>query len=251
MIEARIGLQAALNGDRTKVAHPAVPVSVEELMRDTAACVAAGARAIHLHPRDPDGRETLEAEVVNEVVRKVRGGCGVPVGVTTSAEIEPDPKRRLELVRDWHAPDYTSVNLSETGAKEVMEALVEAGIGIEAGVWTVEDAVRLGASGLGGRLTRILVEPGELQLRHSVDKAAEAIGLVGDIHGTLDRLGLTAPRLQHGDGEVTWVLLEDAIRRGLDTRIGLEDTLYDPGGERTTGNEALVRAAHELGAGAD
>jgi hypothetical protein len=41
MIETRVGLQAALNGDRTKAAHPATPVSVEELARH-AACVAAG-----------------------------------------------------------------------------------------------------------------------------------------------------------------------------------------------------------------
>jgi uncharacterized protein (DUF849 family) len=47
------------------------------------------------------------------------------------------------------------------------------------------------------------------------------------------------------------VLLIDAVRRGLDTRIGLEDTLLGPNGERTTGNEALVRAAREFGAGID
>jgi uncharacterized protein (DUF849 family) len=47
------------------------------------------------------------------------------------------------------------------------------------------------------------------------------------------------------------VLLSDAIRRGIATRIGLEDTLYEPDGERTAGNEALVRAARKLGAGAD
>jgi hypothetical protein len=40
-IETRVGLQAALNGDRTKAAHPAAPVSVEELARNAAACVAA------------------------------------------------------------------------------------------------------------------------------------------------------------------------------------------------------------------
>ena len=122
-------------------------MSVEELARDAAACVAAGARAMHLHPRGPEGRETLDAGVVNEVVTEVRRACGVPFGVATSAEIEPDPERRLALVRSWHAPDYTSVNLSETGANELMEALVEAGVGIEAGVWTVEDAERLGAEG--------------------------------------------------------------------------------------------------------
>src|SRR5215207_3239138 len=137
------------------------------------------------------------------------------------------------------------------GAAEIIETLIGAGIEIEAGVWTVKDVEWLAASGLGDRLTRILVEPGELQLLGSEDKAADAIGLVEDIHEALDRFGLTAPRLQHGDGEVTWALLADAIRRGLDTRIGLEDTLHGPTGERTSGNEALVRAACELGAGTD
>jgi hypothetical protein len=206
MISTRVVLQAALNGDRTKAAHSATPVSVEELAQDAAACVAAGARAIHLHPRDPEGRETLEAVLVDEVVTKVRAACGVPVGVTTSAEIEPDPERRLGLVRAWRAPDYASVNLSEAGATKVMKALVEAGVGIEAGVWTAEDAERLAASGLSGHVTRILVEPVELQLQDSEDKTAYALGLVEDIHRALDRLGLKSPRLQHGDGEVTWVL---------------------------------------------
>ena len=220
---------------------------MEELARDAASCVPAGARAIHLHPRDSEGQETLEADVVDEVVKKVRGACGVPVGTTTSAEI--DPEGRLGLVRAWREPDYASVNLSECGVLELMEALVGIGVGIEAGVWTVEDAKRLAASGLGDRITRILVEPGELQFRDSSgDKGADAVGLVEDIHGALDELGLASPRLQHGDGRVTWVLLRDAVRRGLGTRVGLEDTLLDPDGERTTGNEALARAAHELGA---
>lgn len=239
-------LQAALNGPFTKSEHPALPVSVEELARDAVACVAAGARAIHLHPRDPEGRERLGAEVVDAVVTTVREACGVPVGVTTGAWIEPDLQRRLELVRAWRAPDYASVNLSEPGSTELMRVLIRAGVGIEAGVWTVEDVELLALSGLGGRVTRILVEPGEAQVG---DSAADAIGLVEDIHRTLDRSGLTAPRLQHGDGKVAWVILADAIRRGLDTRIGLEDTLYEPSGERTAGNEALVRAARALGAG--
>src|SRR5215207_5814936 len=156
MIETRVRLQAALNGDRTKAEHATTPVSVEELARDAAACVAAGARAIHLHPRDPDGRETLEAGIVDEVVTKVRDACGVPVGVTTSAEIEPDPERRLELVRTWHTPDYTSVNVSEMGAAEIIETLIGAGIEIEAGVWTVKDVEWLAASGL------VIGSPGSL-----------------------------------------------------------------------------------------
>ena len=97
--------------------------------------------------------------------------------------------------------------------------------------------------GLGDRLTRILVEP--------VDVAAgEAVAIVDEIHAALDGLGLTAPRLQHGDGEATWTLLRDAVRRGVDTRIGFEDTVDGPDGSRAEANEALVRAARHLGAGA-
>lgn len=234
-------LQAALNGSRTKADHPAVPTTVEELAADAAAAVAAGARLIHLHPRDETGRERLDPHVVNEVVANVRLASGVPVGVTTGAWIEPDLDRRLAFVRGWRAPDYASVNLSEDGALALMRALIEAGVGIEAGVATVRDAERLGASGLGGRVARILVEP--------ADVGGDVIGLVEDIHRALDRFGLVAPRLQHGEGRSTWPVLRDAVRRGLDTRIGLEDTLCEPGGARTTGNAALVQAAMALGAG--
>lgn len=245
--QARLGevlLQATLNGGLSKRAHPAVPISVEELAHDAAACATAGARAIHLHPRDSHGRERLNAEVVDAVVDHVRNACGVPVGVTTGAWIEPDLGRRLELVRSWSAPDYASVNVSEPGATEIMKALVRAGVGIEAGVWSVEDAEFLAASGVAEQVTRVLIEPVEVA-------AADAIAAVEDIHGALGRLGIHAPRLQHGDGDATWLLLTDAISRGIDTRIGLEDTLYDPKGELTAGNEALVRAARQLGAGAD
>ncbi len=235
-------LQAALNGPFTKSDHPAMPTSIEELIRDAVACVAAGARAIHLHPRDAAGHERLDAAVVDATVTQVRAACGVPVGVTTGAWIEPDLARRIARIRAWQAPDYTSVNLSEEGAVVVMETLVAVGIGIEAGISDVADAKLLAASGLGGRLTRILIEP--------VDVRAEgALGIVADIHHALDRFGLTAPRLQHGDGEATWIILTDAVRRGIDTRIGLEDTVAGLDGAHIAGNEALVRAAYALGAG--
>lgn len=73
--------------------------------------------------------------------------------------------------------------------------------------------------------------------------------MVDAIHAILDRAGVTAPRLQHGDGELTWILIEDAVRRGLDTRVGFEDTLHLPDGSRASSNADLVTAARSLGAG--
>ena len=155
--------------------------------------------------------------------------------MTTGAWIEPDLERRLALIAGWTAPDYSSVNLAEEGCADVMRALLGAGVGIEAGVWSVEDAERLAASGLAGRVTRVLVEP--------VEAGEGAAAIVTAIHAALDAGGVTAPRLQHGDGDATWPLIEDAVRRGLDTRVGLEDTLHDPDGAVTAGNSALIRAA--------
>jgi uncharacterized protein (DUF849 family) len=241
-------IQAALNGDRSWRDHPRVPLTTEALARDAIACVAAGAGAMHLHPRDREGRETLDPAIVDEVVSTVRNACGVPVGVTTGEWIEPDLDRRLALVCAWRKPDYSSVNLSEPGSVEIMRALLEAGVGIEAGVWTVADAERLIASGLAGRVTRILVEPGEEQVGTSVEAA---LALVEEIHATLDRHGVTVPRVQHGDGAVTWRLLRDALRRGIDTRVGLEDTLLEQDGALTAGNAALVRAAARMRGGGE
>jgi uncharacterized protein (DUF849 family) len=237
-------LQAAINGDRSKADHPAVPVTEDELVRDVRACLAAGAREFHIHVRDAEGQPTLEPGLVDRAASAARAAGAQAAGVTTVADIEPSLQRRLALVSKWTQPAYSSVNLSEEGAVEVMRTLLAAGIGIEAGVWTRQDAEALVTSGLADRVTRVLVEPGEAQGGKN-----DAIPMVNAIHKILDRAGVTAPRLQHGDGELTWILLEDAVRRGLDTRVGLEDTLYLPDGSRARDNADLVTAARNLGAG--
>jgi uncharacterized protein (DUF849 family) len=221
-------LQAALNGPFTKDEHRAMPVTAAELAADARACVDAGAGAIHLHPRNRHGEETLDPDTINATVREVRAAGGVPVGVSTGAWIEPDHELKLEYIGAWTEPDYASVNVSEDGWQEVFRALRENGIGVEAGVWSVEDARALNESGLAGDLTRILIEPVEAD-------PAGAIELVAAIRNEVP----DGPILQHGDGAATWVLIEDAIRNGLDTRVGLEDTQEAP-------NPELVRRAMSL-----
>jgi uncharacterized protein (DUF849 family) len=233
-------LKACLNGARSADEHPVLPVRLPDLVADATACARLGAGAMHLHPRDGDGRESLDAAVVDATVRRVRAACGVPVGVATGAWVEPDSARRAELVRDWTEPDFASVNLSEPGAVEVMRALLDGGrVGVEAGVWSVEDAERLVASGLAGRVTRVLVEVIGFD-------AATAPAIATDIDAALDRLGVSSPRLHHGEEEATWPVLVQAIALGRDLRIGLEDTLLRPDGTTAGGNADLVAIAAAL-----
>src|SRR5258706_318774 len=58
--------------------------------------------------------------------------------------------------------------------------------------------------------------------------------------------GSRAPVLLHGLDESCWPLLEHAGVRGVQTRIGMEDTLHLPDGSTAVDNAALVSAAVHL-----
>src|SRR5664279_6123714 len=79
-------LKACLNGWRSPSEHPALPTTPAAIAKDAAAVVAAGADALHVHPKGDDGADTLEPQMVAEVVAAVRAAVpGIPIGVTTGA----------------------------------------------------------------------------------------------------------------------------------------------------------------------
>lgn len=132
-------LKACLNGDRLRADHPAVPVTPEELATAAYDAAAAGAVAVHFHPRGADGKESLAWSDVRPAVVAVRERCpGLALGVATRQEIVPDLESRLKLLSEWEpVPDFASVNWHEDGAERVADLLVERGIGIEAGLFTL------------------------------------------------------------------------------------------------------------------
>lgn len=235
-------LQAALNGRRTRSEHEAVPLSPAELQADAIACGDAGAHAFHVHPRDPQGIERLDPEWVDAAANAVHDVSRWPVSVSTGTWIETDQRHRVALLSRWTGPDAASVNMSDDESIDTMRALLGSGIRLEAGVWNVEDAELLLRSGLAERVERVLIELIDLP-------PAEVEGVADEIHAILDRADILAPRLQHGEEATAWIALEDAVRRGIDTRIGLEDVLVLPDGSHAQDNAALITAARELGAG--
>ncbi|GGX88751.1 hypothetical protein GCM10010358_48390 [Streptomyces minutiscleroticus] len=235
-------LQACLNGARTREECRFLPVSPDELAEAAARAVTAGAEDLHLHPKDADGRDSLEPRVVAEAVTAVRLAVppGVRIGVTTGAWAAPDPGRRAELVRSWTVlPDHASVNWHEEGAERVAEALLGHGVGVEAGVFSGTGAAdRFRASPLSGRVLRVLAEVTD------TDPATAG----GTAVALLEELAPTRPPalLLHGEEGGAWPVLRVAVRLGLDTRIGLEDVLVLPDGSPAADNAALVRAARTI-----
>ena len=228
-------LQACLNGRRRRGEHPAVPVTPEELAADAARAVEAGAAQLHVHPRvEGGGRDTVEPGAVAATVRAIRAACpGVPLGLTTGLwTTDGDAERRHAHVEGWEeVPDYASVNLFEPGSAELCALLQRHGVGVEAGVWKLDDA-------------RLLVERGLAPLRVLVETsdggADDPVAAAAEIDELLVGSGVTAPQLHHGAGADAWTVLDAAIARGHDVRIGLEDTTAMPDGSPARDNAQLV-----------
>ncbi|MGK5558006.1 3-keto-5-aminohexanoate cleavage protein [Actinomadura kijaniata] len=227
-------LQLCPNGGRT-AAH--VPDTPSRLAADVRA---SGLGDVHLHPRDAHGAETMEPAHVAAAVAAVRAAApGVTVGVTTAAWIEPDPARRAALVRSWTVlPDHASVNWHEDGADLVAEALLDRGVGVEAGLFSGTDAAaRFLAWPHADRVLRVLAEVTDTD-------PATAPATAEDLLAGL--APAARPILLHGEEGGAWPVLRLAARLGLPTRIGLEDTLLLPDGSPAPDNTALVNAARAI-----
>jgi uncharacterized protein (DUF849 family) len=237
-------LKACLNGSRHPSEHPALPATPAHIAAEAASAVAAGAGAVHVHPKAADGADTMAPEVVAAVLTEIRSAApGVPVGVTTGAWIGP-PEQRIRHVRQWDVlPDFASVNWHEPGAVPLAELLLDRGVGVEAGLHRTGAVAAWQAWPHRDRTLRVLIEVvADLPAERGLAVAAELLSALDD-----DTAGV--PVLLHGEQTSCWPVLLDAIDRGLDTRIGLEDTVTLPDGRIASGNAELVRVARHLAAG--
>lgn len=234
-------MKAALNGNRSPDEHPGLPITPRQLAKAAREAVQAGADALHLHPRNAAGAESLDAENVAQALNAVRAACpGVPVGISSGWWILPDAGARLAAVRAWNVrPDFVSVNWHEPGSPELAELLLELGIGVEAGLWTADAVRAFLAWPRRDEVLRVLLELPDKPIR---DYKAE----LKEMFTLLSAADLDKQVVLHGLGESAWPLLREAARRGLSARIGLEDTLLLPGDFAATDNAELVRVAREM-----
>ncbi|MFG2498867.1 3-keto-5-aminohexanoate cleavage protein [Streptomyces sp. NPDC048441] len=230
-------MQVCVNGARGAGDGALIPLSPGAMAHSVAEAVAAGAQNVHVHPKSPCGQDTLAPRAVAATLEAIRSAVSVPVGVTTGAWAEPDPAERVAHIRAWTVlPDHASVNWHEPGADAVAEALIDRGIGVEAGIWSGTDsAERFAASPLGPRVLRVLAEVTDPDPATARDSARALLTMIGTAHGR--------PVLLHGEEGGTWPVLRLAGRLMLATRIGFEDTLVLPDGERAASNAQLVSAA--------
>jgi uncharacterized protein (DUF849 family) len=228
-----VAIKACLNGARSRVEHRAVPLTPTELAADARAVRQAGAFAVHVHPRDAGGGQTMSAAACDSAVTAIRAAApGLPVGLSTAESIDPDPFARAAAIAAWRRrPDFVSVNVSEVGWAGILRAALRAGIAVEVGLATPVDAEAFACSSFTHQVRRALVE---------VDGGVEAALAVSR------RVPDGIAQLWHGYGERTWEVITAGAAQGHDVRVGLEDVVVLPDGEPAADNAELVKAASRL-----
>ena len=136
-------------------------------------------------------------------------------------------------------PDLVTANQGEPGIVELCELFLSRGVGIEAGLLSIDDARAFVRSGLADRCRRVLIEPldtdPEVALQHAA--AMEEIVLSA---------GIVLEQVHHGYGIACWAVNRRALDRGHGIRTGMEDVTVLPDGSPARDNADLVAASVRL-----
>ncbi|MDK4717284.1 3-keto-5-aminohexanoate cleavage protein [Rhizobium sp. CNPSo 4039] len=119
-----IAIAVAPNGGRrTKVDHPAIPLTPAELARTAAECLEAGAAMIHVHVRKPDGSHLLDADAYHAVIAAIEAEVGdrMIVQITSEALGLYRPAEQIAVVKAVK-PEAVSLALRELVPDETYES---------------------------------------------------------------------------------------------------------------------------------
>ena len=246
-------LMVAPNGARrSKADHPALPMTLPEIVRTARACQAAGADGLHLHLRDAQGQHLLDAGAYRAALSELRHAVpGMAVQITTEAAGLYAPPHQRAVALDAGA-DLVSVALREmaapphdTTAPAFYAACAERGVAVQhilydAGDFDLLD--RLVPPGLSGA-------PG-LQMifvlgRYSAGQESDP----RDLDAFLDRL---AQRATPADwavcafGRAETACLEAAHAAGGKLRVGFENNLLNGDGTPARDNADRVAVIAEI-----
>ncbi|MEY8840054.1 3-keto-5-aminohexanoate cleavage protein, partial [Cribrihabitans sp. XS_ASV171] len=106
-------IMVALNGARRRKGdHPALPLTLDEIVTTARACRAAGADALHLHVRDAEGGHSLDPARYAEALEALSEIDGLALQVTTEAAGIYGPQEQYDCLAVLRA-GWASVSLRE------------------------------------------------------------------------------------------------------------------------------------------
>ena len=93
-------INAAITGMvPTKKDSPYIPVTTEEIVKETIECCRLGASMVHIHARDESEEPTYKKDAFADIIRPVRAACpDLIICVTTSGRVHNTFETRSEVL---------------------------------------------------------------------------------------------------------------------------------------------------------
>jgi len=243
---------APTGAETDKAAAPALPVTLEELVRTAKECEAAGAAVIHVHIRDEHARPTLDGTRLADTVAALHEATSLIVQLSTGGAVTDPFDARLAVLDA--APDACSLTCGTVNfgndvfmnpwdfVKDLYQLTRERGIAPEFELFDL---------GQVATLHRLLNEFGPPAGGHV--HCDLVMGVPGGMAGDLPTLAAAVAALPEGAtwsatgiGRTSLPVMYSALAAGGHLRVGMEDTLTYAKGRPVTANAELVARAAQL-----
>ena len=256
-MEKLIITAAICGAEVTKEQNPAVPYTVEEIVREAKSAYDAGAAIVHLHVREDDGTPTqsrerfklcidaIKKEIPDVILIPSTGGA---VGMTAEERLQP-----TELYPEMATLDCGTCNFGDDVFENTLPMMRDFGKRmLENHIKPEYECFEM------GHLESILALAKKGQVPGAPMQFNFVLGVPGCTPATVGNLDWLVRRIPEGStwtatgiGRNAFTLAAAAIVMGGNVRVGFEDNLYLSKGVLAKSNGELVakvvRLANELG----
>lgn len=246
-----LAIMVAPNGARKGPGdHENLPITVDALARDAAACRAAGAHAVHLHVRDDAGRHVLDAGLYRQATDAVRRAAGpdLIVQITTEAVGLYGPREQAAVVRAVR-PEAVSIAVkelipdasAEEGARELYAWALGEGIAVQHIVYSADeltwalDLIRRGV--IAGERYSLIFPLGRYAQAQESDPA-ELVPLLSILRDSAVAARTEWWACAFGRAETPALVAAAAL--GGHCRVGFENSFWNSDGSRASSNAERV-----------
>ena len=256
-MEKLIITAAICGAEVTKEQNPAVPYTVEEIVREAKSAYDAGAAVVHIHVREDDGTPTQSRDRFKVCMDAVREACpdvilipstGGAVGMTAEERLQP-----TELFPEMATLDCGTCNFGDEVFENTMPMMRAFGKRmLESKIKPAYECLEM------GHLDTILRMAAKGEVPGDPMQFNFVLGVPGCTPATVENLVWLVNRIPAGStwtatgiGRSAFTLAAPTIVMGGNVRVGFEDNLNISRGVLARSNgelvEKVVRLSRELG----
>ena len=258
-MEKLIITAAICGAEVTKEQNPAVPYTVEEIVREAKSAVDAGAAIVHLHVREDDGTPTQSHVRFQECEEAIYKVCPDVILIpSTGGAVGMSPEERLDSTNTTPIPEMATLdcgtcNFGDDIFDNTMPTMRAFGKRmIEKGIKPEYECFEMGHLDTILTMARKGEAPGDPMQFNFV------LGVPGCTPATVSNLAWMVNQIPAGStwtvtgvGRSAFPMAAAAIAMGGNVRVGFEDNIYLSKGVKASSNGELVakvvRIAKELG----